>query len=318
MAHQKTKLLYIAGAGRSGTTLLDILVGEQDGFFSAGELRWIWWGRIDGWQCGCGRRLRECDFWNEVLAGAYERPSAGEVDVPGFLRLQQRTVRLHYLPRILMQSADKNPKWSRLKEYADIANRLYTGIARTSGARVVVDSSKNSPEAALMRLLPDVDPYLIHLVRDPRGVANSMKRKVKMEPTAEKTFDQPRHSTVISALIWDRKNLAADLTNLRFPPDKKMLVHYEDVVAHPRATIERIARFVGEPSAGINFVDDKTVELSGNHTAWGNPSRFKTGQIQLRPDNEWLTRLKTGDRLISTGLTFPLLLRYGIPLRPGS
>ena len=316
MAAQKTKLLYIAGAGRSGTTLLDILVGEQNGFFSAGELRWIWWGRIDGWQCGCGRRLDACDFWNEVMAIAYERPSAGQVDVPGFLRLQQKTVRLHFLPRILMQSPRKRPRWSGLREYADIANRLYSGIARTSGARVVVDSSKNSPEAALMRLLPDVDPYLIHLVRDPRGVANSMKRKVKMEPNAEKTFDQPRHSTVTSALIWDRKNLAAELTNLRFPKERKMMVRYEDVVSDPREVIERIARFVGEPSAGINFVDDKTVELSGNHTAWGNPSRFKTGRIELRPDDEWLTRLKPRDRLVSTSLTFPLLLRYKLPINP--
>ena len=35
------KVVYITGAGRSGTTLLDILLGELDGFFSAGEMRWL-------------------------------------------------------------------------------------------------------------------------------------------------------------------------------------------------------------------------------------------------------------------------------------
>ena len=37
----ETKIIYILGSGRSGTTLLDILLGNEPSFFSAGELNRI-------------------------------------------------------------------------------------------------------------------------------------------------------------------------------------------------------------------------------------------------------------------------------------
>ena len=318
MQDEKVKVIYIAGAGRSGTTLLDILIGERKGYFSAGELRWIWWGGlIEGWQCGCTLPVRECPVWNSIFEAAYGK-RASELDAQRLLHLQQNTVRLHFLPRILSKAPDRPLDWPELEEYASVWNRLYVGIAQATGARVVVDSSKNTPEAALLRLLPNVDPYVIHLVRDPRGVANSFKRTVKMEPTATRTFDQPRRSTAISSLIWARKNIAADLARVRFPRDRMLMVRYEDVVARPRETLERIAYFTGDTLDGLDYVDGRVAILTTNHTAWGNPSRFRTGEIVLRPDDEWKSKLKTADRILSTGLTLPLLLRYGFSLAPRS
>jgi Sulfotransferase family len=315
MPDHPVKVVYIAGAGRSGTTLLDILIGEREGFFSAGELRWIWWGGlIEGWRCGCGQPLRECPVWNRILTKTYGVDSLEDIDARRFLKLQQATARLHQLPRILAASAERPIRWEGLKQYSDIWNRLYVGISDATGASVIVDSSKNAPEAALLRLCSDVDPYVIHLVRDPRGVANSMKRKVKMEPMAEKTFDQPINSTAISSLIWSRKNLAAELDRLRYPKDRMFLIRYEDVVSRPKETLERISYYIREPLSGLDYVDGNRATLSGNHTSWGNPSRFKTGTIELRPDDEWRTRLAGRDMAISTALTLPLLYRYGFSL----
>ena len=36
------RVLYIAGSGRSGSTILDRTLGQVDGFFSAGELCNLW------------------------------------------------------------------------------------------------------------------------------------------------------------------------------------------------------------------------------------------------------------------------------------
>ncbi len=93
------------------------------------------------------------------------------------------------------------------------------------------------------------------------------------------------------------------------------MVRYEDLVGQPERTLRRLAELVGEPWSGLELSGPRTVELSGNHTAWGNPSRYKTGAIKLRADNEWVTRLGLVDRLIPTTLALPLLLRYGYPLR---
>lgn len=313
--NSKVKVAYITGAGRSGTTLLDILLGQIDGFFSAGEMRWLWWGGlISGWQCGCSSPVRSCEIWRRIITTTFGR-DLEDVDVHRVLRLQQSAMRLHQLPRLLAQSPNQQTRWPELHEYSDIMDALYRAIAAVNGAQLIVDSSKNAPDAALLRLLPNVDAYLIHLVRDSRGVANSFKRKVKMEPLAARTFDQPRRGAATSALIWDRKNVASEAVRLRFPPDRVRRVRYEDIVHRPRPALEEIAEFLGQPTSGLKFHGERTVELAGNHTAWGNPSRFRTGRIELRSDDEWLRKLPDGERRISTMLSLPLLLRYKYPIR---
>ena len=42
MATDKIKVLYIAGNGRSGSTLLGVLLGQIPGFFNVGEVRRVW------------------------------------------------------------------------------------------------------------------------------------------------------------------------------------------------------------------------------------------------------------------------------------
>ena len=37
-----SRFYNIPGAGRSGSTLLDRLLGQVNGFYSIGELKWIW------------------------------------------------------------------------------------------------------------------------------------------------------------------------------------------------------------------------------------------------------------------------------------
>jgi hypothetical protein len=97
-----------------------------------------------------------------------------------------------------------------------------------------------------------------------------------------------------------------------------MLLRYEDFVSNPRASIEAIVRMVGEDGSGLPFEQDDTVRLSGNHTISGNPSRFRTGAVALRSDDEWTRNQPLKDRLVATGLALPLLHRYGYPLRVGS
>jgi hypothetical protein len=68
MLSDRVKVLYIAGSGRSGSTILDNTLGQIDGFFSVGELRYIWErGLIEDRLCGCGERVHQCPFWAAAL-----------------------------------------------------------------------------------------------------------------------------------------------------------------------------------------------------------------------------------------------------------
>ena len=74
-------VLYIAGPGRSGSTLLDTMLGQIDGFVSVGELRNLWArGLGDGWPCGCGAAVRDCPFWSSVLTEAFGSVDAVSVE----------------------------------------------------------------------------------------------------------------------------------------------------------------------------------------------------------------------------------------------
>jgi hypothetical protein len=48
-------VLFVGAVHRSGSTLFDLLMGEVDGFFAAGQLTSLWTARY----CGCGRS-HEC------------------------------------------------------------------------------------------------------------------------------------------------------------------------------------------------------------------------------------------------------------------
>src|SRR5262245_54968891 len=57
--------LYIMGRGRSGSTILDILLGNSSQIESVGELVFAL-SRADRDRCSCGLMLSHCFFWRQV------------------------------------------------------------------------------------------------------------------------------------------------------------------------------------------------------------------------------------------------------------
>jgi hypothetical protein len=51
--------------------------------------------------------------------------------------------------------------------------------------------------------------------------------------------------------------------------------------------------------------------LGANHIVAGNPSRFETGPVAVRADDEWRRRLPRRSQLLVALLTMPLLRRFG-------
>jgi hypothetical protein len=305
--------LFIGGWTRSGSTLLDVLLGAIDGFFSTGELSSLWErGLLKGRHCGCGRRLDECPLWTAVIEKAFGPIDEHVRRAEEVCAWQRKAVRLSRLPRLLSHRPGRGS--GELDDYIEVLDSLYRGISEVTGARVIVDSTKSLQDAAVLRLVPGVDPYLVHLVRDPRAVAHSMGRKVLLQADASEPVNMPRSSPASSAAGWTRVNVAAEVVRLRYGTARSTRVRYEDVAADPRAVTGSLARFVGEQARGMEFLDENTVVLPGNHTVWGNSSRFRTGRLEVRDDDEWRRGLARSGRLISTALALPLLARYGYPV----
>lgn len=307
------KVLFIGGFLRIGSTLLDRILGQVEGFFSVGELRYVWEESFAQDQpCGCGRHFGECPFWKGVVGRAYGGFSG--LDLDATIRLKRRVDRVRYVPQLVYEGVRTPRFWRDLEEYAGMLGGLYGAIQKESGARVIVDSSKDASYAYVLLNVPDIELYVLHLVRDSRAVAYSwMRKKVKHEAKGEKVYlDQ--YSPTKSAVDWTRANLLVEPFRLR--KGRYATARYEDLMADPQGTVGRIVDFVGEGGVEAPF-DGRAIELEPNHTVAGNPMRFRQGRIELRSDDEWRRKLAPEDRRIVTALTSPLLLRYGY-LRPNA
>ena len=303
-------MLYIAGWGRSGSTLLSEVLGSVPGLFAGGELAFLWNVLSEpGWLCGCGQGLRECPAWKSILQSM---DGAGD---PGFISRMQDSLR-HMLDKRRHGHRVLHPP---LREGAQESfglqqlSAFYAGIARTTGSRVVVDSSKIPLYAAWLRQAPDLDVYFLHLIRDPRAVAYSWsRRKENMSGTG--MGDLPQRSTLQSALRWIGVNQIFRAMG-RQMRGRYLFMRYMDFLADPRGKMAEILNFIGEPDLPNPVAPDHHVHLQTTHLAFGNPGRFRHGDLVLKPRVEWRTDMPRRDRHLVTALCAPWMLRFGYPLR---
>ena len=303
------KILYLMGSSRCGSTLLANILGELPGFFSAGELRFLWDRAREDRLCGCGRPVRTCNVWGHVLERTNTSTDGG---LDRVRRWQRAVVRLHRTPGLLFGS--DAGAGAALHRYRPLLLRTLDEIGSLTGCEVLVDSSKHPAQAAAL-LGSAQDVYLLHVVRDARAVTYSRLRW-KPNPDGVTTGGMGRTSIPRSALHWSATNLASDLVRLRGRPPRSKLIRYEDLVSAPLAGVEAILDWIDErrPLSPAPFVDERSVSLGENHTVSGNPDRFSRGRVEVRPDDRWIEEMSPGDRRKTTDLTAPLLYRYGYPI----
>lgn len=303
MDNSKIKVLYIAGSGRSGSTVLQSILGQIDGFSAIGELCYVW-GCFDA-PCECGILLQECDLWKAVVSEAFG--DMEHIDIRKMSRLA-KSFRIHHLPSVLIPHI-RQKHVSRLREYLDNLEKLYRAIQSTTGSRVIVDSSKSAAYGYLLRMIPAIELYVVHLIRDSRATAYSWTRKKLFRPNT--TYYMARHHPARSSWQWNARNITTEVY-LRQTPARYMKLRYEDFVDKPQESIKRILGLLGETDARLPFVAEHTVEISKtNHSVFGNLIRFQTGAMELRIDKEWKTKMKRTHKITVTALTWPLLLKYG-------
>ena len=301
------KVLYVAGLGRSGSTILSNSLGEIPGFFSAGELNFVWRHNvIENRLCGCGRPFDECPVWTAVMEEAFG--GMDRVDPREMMRLQRSGTRTRHIPALLTEGGRRDLA-ERLKKLLISYGRLYEAIASVTGSRVIVDSSKEPAHGRAMSLVPGIDFYVVHLIRDPRAAAYSWLKK-KYQPDSETREYMARFSPAKSAALWDSWNASAEAL-WRTSPQRYLRLRYEDFVADPRESFKEILTLIDEHDAVPPLASEREVKLGVSHTVSGNPNRFETGAVELRHDREWREKMEPRDRTLVTALTFPLLKRYG-------
>ncbi|MBI3926773.1 MAG: hypothetical protein HY319_14630 [Armatimonadetes bacterium] len=304
---KRLKVLYILSRGRSGSTILDLALGTLDGFWSTGELRLLFpFGMAGEQACACGSRVNQCALWSRVLAQVTEIRDPGLATI---LEWDRELFGLRAAFRVLASRRRRGLEaWETLGRYASLLGGLYGSLARHTGSRVVVDSSKRAVHPGVLGLVPGIEPYAVHLVRDPRAVNFSEATRVE----AHRLEDTPPFLPVWKTAGWVVYNLLIECVLRRYLPGRWVRVRYEDFAARPGPVLEAIGALVGE----VPGLDEgmTAVEVRHNHMVAGNRARHSRGTVQLQEDRLWRREMPAWDARVTTLIASGLLGRYGYPL----
>ena len=203
----KLKVIAISGSGRSGSTLLSLLLSQDNSVFNLGQMRHLWRAYDSDEPCSCQQNLQSCNVYSETMPGSMET--------------------------------------------------VLDALHRVAGATTFVDTSKAPATARAFGKLPNVELFVLNLVRDPRAVACSWYKR-------KKSF---------SALIKNARDwLNRQQTLEKWRPalgDHFMAVRYEDLATNPVDTISAISEWADIPIPGSLFVAADRV-----HIDWGNQHLF--------------------------------------------
>jgi hypothetical protein len=305
------EVLFIAGWGRSGSTLLERLVGQHDGAASVGEMRDLWLrGVVENRRCGCGQPFSACPFWTavgELAFGGWDH-----VDVRRLQWLRDRVDRPWTLPLLLWPDVMPRRARAALDEYAGVLRDVYVAIARVSERPAVIDSTKIATHALVLRRA-GLELRVVHLVRDSRGVIFSWQKTVVRPDAAAEPDVMLRYGSTTASVRYVLYNCYAHLLGrLRLP---YLLLRYEDLARDPQPALRSVFGLLGLAGDGAQQGGSDVLRLQATHTIDGNPMRLQAGPVRVALDERWRREMPARSRRWVTLLTAPLLLRYGYAVR---
>ena len=212
---QPIRVLYIAGYGRSGTTVLDVALGQHPAVIGAGEIaeltRHVW---RQNEYCACGKPARDCGFWSPVLRQWCEGSSF--VLMPQYEDCQKK---LEGFVGVAKSSSGLGLR-KQFAFYARHTPRLFEAMLSQAGKKIIVDSSKLPWRAMALARIPEIDLRVIHVVRDGRGVAWSLAKAYERDVKSGLQREIKPKSVSRTALRWSMVNLGTEYLSRRLGSGK--------------------------------------------------------------------------------------------------
>ena len=278
------KPIYIVGRRHSGSTFLDVLLGDLQEVESLGEI-------VTGLHLGPdqpmgdGSLMRESQFWNKARDIMKNAHGLDIYDVGEYL-YRESDVKKFFRYYFCL------PKISKLwKKYESYNRVLLTVLSEAAENRRILDSNKEYTRA-LIHLKQFEKSQVIHLVRNPISIAGShyYRIKVKGAPVGFlKAHFRPGPFLLPILMItvgvsWSVGMALIALIKLKYG-DRIIDVSYERFCRSPEQEISRIGEFLNVDTAGlVDVVSNKTSIAVGNNIG-GNELRFE-GQFTFIPNAE--------------------------------
>jgi hypothetical protein len=260
-------------------------------------------GWINDEYCSCGKRASKCEFWSSVKDKWMRQVKNTEISeyLESYNRLQK-------LSTVFIKMKKPN-KSSEYLAFAEQTKLLYETILAVSEKSIVVDSSKSPFWAYLLSFINGIDLYLVHLVRDGRGVVSSLKKTFKKNEILGVQKDINAHSILRSAIAWFYVNIQSEWVRRQIPQDRSIQIKYEEFVSNPRDVLCKIGSIVGVKLDEVADILEAGDPIRIPHTIAGNRLRM-AGQIKLHLDDEWRNRLSSFEKWQFNTVAWPLMKKY--------
>jgi hypothetical protein len=263
-------VIYVMGAGRSGSTVLGVALGNCRDVFYAGELEA--WLRRSGEPNFDG--AERAQFWQRV------RDAVGGADLYG-----DRAWRYIEYSLAPLRPRGWRGRAHLRRRYEEVCGDLYGAIAATAQVSHVVDSSHYPLRARALQRIDGIEVYLVYLVREPVSVVASFRRR--------DVTNRPKSLLAANAYL-SLTHLLSVCVFLGFRSDRRMLLRYEDFMTEPEATLGRLLEWAGVSGPLPDLAALKTgTAFQGNRLLDSDVIALRAAGASRQPRslNAYLTRL---------------------------
>jgi len=251
-------IIYIIGSGRSGTTLLDIVLGNEPSFFSAGELNRY------AKRLGKPHDPRDenvSKFWGNI-----ER----EVNAD-FSKVKPITDKLEYHSGFIKQLfVSKENK----KCYESYNLNLFKSIGKNVDADYIIDSSKYPMRGHYLSKIFGNNISYVYIQRNPNDIVESFQNK---------KVEQPSKSRVSAHLYLFIVNKLSSIVVRKLRKTHKVVtISYSELVNSPLCAFDKIEKHLEIELSELKNICNKKDEFKVGYLFDGNRLRLNNS-ITIKP-----------------------------------
>ena len=307
MQENKIKLIYIASNGRSGSTLLDLLMGAHSNVWTLGEFQILPWEiKTPRQVCGCGKPVLECDFWAAIIQNHKDILLNGTIHRFRHTHQFGRVIRWDEIPFFLVTHLKQSATRERaIKDHgiqnAIVMRNVLEKAREHKGQQVswLVDASKDHYRLMWLYQSGIFDIRVIHIVKEPRAFVYSMTKKDSGWLQIRKSVRMAGRYIVENYLI-DRVFAGTVRRHTHW-----CNIRYEDLARRPENTLQMLCEWLRLPPD-----PDICSKFRGlQHGISGNDMRYKNTPIEL--DENWKQNLPILLQKVIYGMTFFSARKYG-------
>ena len=236
----RKKIIYIAGYGRSGSTILALILGQHKNIISLGEIGVIFSALKNDRNCTCGEKLISCSYWGELIRN-----------------------NKYYKNYNISSNKLENP-------YLNVGVVIEYIFEKTE-CQFLVDSTKTSWRnltRPLRLILSGYDVSIIHLKRSQKAVIKSARegKNTDLEFNINVNTRFSIFKTIISYQISNKLTFLYKIINYK----KYYSLKFEDLLDRPLESFSKLGFFLNLDLSELNSYLNGNSHLKTSHEINGN------------------------------------------------